>query len=376
MTKPKNRYFAVVPPGFEKICAAELQRLGVAETAEVIGGVEFGGDLRELYLANLWLRSPTRILVRIGELQARDFPTLFKKMVRLPWGRFVKPGCGIKVRATSHRSRLAHTGRLEQTCRDAIGRALGAAPEGVPEAVVYLRLDDDHCQVSLDSSGDLLHRRGYRKANVAAPLRENLAAACLLALGYDGSQTLVDGMTGSGTFAIEAALIAARRAPGGERSFAFMAWPKYREGLWRQLLEEARRTEVDPMSAIIAVDSNPKAIAAAQQNLQAAGVEEHVRLDCRPLQQLIAATGQGLIVCNPPYGERLGRTAALQALYRDLGRVYHGTFNSWQGALICPDSELVRATGIDFVPLLRFSNGGIRVALLEKRRKWRKTLDL
>ena len=369
MAKPNDRYFAVVTPGFEKICAAELRHLGLSEVTQMAGGVEFSGGLRELYLANLWLRSATRILVRVGELQARDFPTLFKKLLRLPWGRFVKPGSGVKVRATSHRSRLTHSGRLEQTCRDAIGRALGTAPEGGGEAVVYLRLDDDRCQVSLDSSGELLHRRGYRKATVAAPLRETLAAACLLALGYDGSQALVDGMTGSGTFAVEAALIASNRAPGRDRSFAFMTWPKYRAGLWQQLLQEARKMEKMPSAAIIAVDSNPKAVAAAQQNLQAAGVEQDVQLDCRPLQELVAETDPGLIICNPPYGERIGRTAGLQALYRDLGRIYNVSFAGWQGALVCPDSELVRSTGSNFVSSVRFANGGIRVALWEKEKK-------
>lgn len=369
MTKPQNRYFAVVTPGFERICAAELRQLGFAETTEMVGGVEFSGGLRELYLANLWLRSAARILVRVGEVQARDFPTLFKRLVKLPWGRFVKAGRSVKVRATSHRSRLAHSGRLEQTCRDAIGRALGTEPEGAGEEVVYLRLEADRCQVSIDSSGDLLHRRGYRLANVAAPLRENLAAGCLLALGYDGTQPLVDGMTGSGTFAIEAALIAAKRAPGRDRSFAFMAWPKYRDGLWQQLLLEARRGECEPSAAIFAIDNNPKAVASARQNLQAAEVDKQVQLVCRPLQDVTAETERGLIVCNPPYGERIGRTAALQALYRDLGRVYKDAFAGWQAALVCPDSELVRSTGIDFAPLVRFANGGIRVALLEKGRK-------
>ncbi len=369
MTMPKSRYFAVVTPGLEEVCAEELRQLGFAETTVLVGGVEFCGGLRELYLANLWLRSAARVLVRVGELQARDFPDLFKKLVRLPWGRYVKPGAGVKVRATSHRSRLTHSGRLEQTCCDAIGRALGIAPTGGDEVAVYLRLEADHCQVSVDSSGELLHRRGYRLANVAAPLRENLAAGCLLALGYDGSRPLVDGMTGSGTFAIEAALIAAKRPPGRDRSFAFMTWPKYREGLWQQLLQEAQRAERAPSAPIIAVDSNPRAVAAARQNLAVAEVEGMVRLECCQVQELPAEGAQGVIICNPPYGERIGRTAALQALYRDLGRVYNGAFASWQGALVCPDSELIRSTGIVFNPLLRFANGGIRVALLEKGRK-------
>lgn len=369
MSKQHNRYFAVTTPGFETICAQELSALGVTDLQVLVGGVEFSGGLQELYLANLWLRSAVRVLVRVGEVQARDFPTLYKRLQRLPWGRFVKPGADALVRVTCHRSRLSHSGRVAETCQQAIWKALGAAEAGQGQALVYLRLEDDRCQVSLDSSGELLHRRGYRQASVAAPLRESLAAGCLLALGYDGSMPLVDAMTGSGTFAIEAALIARNRAPGLAREFAFMGWPKFRPGLWGQLLKEAQSAERGVAASILAVDSNPKAVSAAEQNIEAAGLQGAIVLRCQRMQELHADLENGLILCNPPYGERLGRTAALQALYRDLGRVYGETFARWQGALICPDSALVRSTGVPFVPKIRFSNGGIRVALLEKRWK-------
>jgi len=367
MSAPQNTYFAVTTPGLEPVCAAELAALEIPDVVALGGGVEFTGELRELYLANLWLRSAARILVRLGDVQARDFPTLFKRLVRLPWGRFIKPGSSYQVRATCHRSRLSHSGRVAQTCRDAISRALGTDEGDNGQATVYLRLEADRCQVSVDSSGDLLHRRGYRQASVAAPLRENLAAACLLKLGYDGSQPLIDAMTGSGTFAIEAALIALHRAPGLARRFAFFDWPKYRAGLWQQLCREAQRREANELPApIIAVDNNRKAIEAARRNLQAARLQGMIQLVCQPMQDLIRPCANGLLICNPPYGERLGRTAKLQALYRELGHVYGDIFSGWQGALVCPDSGLVRNTGLPFESFLRFSNGGIRVALLAK----------
>lgn len=367
MSQQENRYFAVTPPGFESVCAAELTALGITEPLTVTGGVEFDGGLRELYLANLWLRSASRVLVRVGEVTARDFPTLFKRLVRMPWGRFIKPGMAPVVRATCHRSRLSHSGRVSETCREAVKKALGSEEVSVGGATVYLRLEDDRCQVSVDSTGELLHRRGYRQAAVMAPLRENLAAGCLLALGYDGSRPLVDAMTGSGTFAIEAALIALHRAPGKAREFAFMGWPKYRAGLWTQLLQEASRAEKTSLAATItAVDNNPKAIEATLQNCTTAGVLDFVKVDCRIMQELEAGAEAGLIICNPPYGERIGRTASLLALYRDLGKVYGERFAAWQGALVCPDSELVRITRIPFKTELQFSNGGIRVALFKK----------
>jgi putative N6-adenine-specific DNA methylase len=367
MVTQQNRYFAVTPPGFEDVCAAELRALDIAAPKVLAGGVEFSGGLHELYQANLWLRSASRVLVRVGEVTARDFPSLFKKLVRLPWGRFVKPGTDCRFRVTCHSSRLSHSGRVAETCRDAIAKALGNTEPAAIEATVHLRLEADRCQVSIDSSGELLHRRGYRVASVAAPLRENLAAGCLLALGYSGSVPLIDAMTGSGTFAIEAALIALNRAPGVKRQFAFMDWPKFRPGLWQQLLQQAQREErADLAASISAVDNNSKAVAAARQNLEAAGLAGKIVFDCRPMQQLSAGPQPGMLICNPPYGERIGRTAALLALYRDLGQVYGAEFSAWQGALVCPDSELVRATGIPFESLLRFSNGGIRVALLKK----------
>ncbi|SHI82173.1 putative N6-adenine-specific DNA methylase [Malonomonas rubra DSM 5091] len=369
MVKQENRYFAVTTPGLEDVCAQEIECLGLGPIKVLPGGVEFAGGLREMYLANLWLRSASRILVRADEVLARDFPTLFKKLQRLPWGRFITPGSAFKVRVTCHRSRLSHSDRVAQTCREAIDKALGAESQDAGPVSVLLRLENDRCQVSLDSSGDLLYRRGYRRANVAAPLRETLAAGCLLALGYDGSQPLVDAMTGSGSFAIEGALIAKNRAPGIERTFSFMQWPKFRAGLWRQLCDEARRAErQDGVAPIIAVDSNPKAIEAAQQNAAAAGVADIVSLKCQLMQNLAAECSSGLIICNPPYGERIGRKAELRALYHAIGHAYGETFAGWQGALVCPDSELVRSSKIDFNPLLRFSNGGIRVALWKKNR--------
>ena len=368
MQKQKNNYFVVTAPGFENICSGELIALGIQPTATVRGGVEFEGGLQELYSANLWLRSAARILVRLGDVAARDFPGLFQRLSQLPWGRFLKPGTACEIRVTSRASRLTHTGRIAEVCQDAVSRVLGEKNgEAGRVQKIFLRMNDNRCQVSIDSSGEHLHRRGYRQARVAAPLRETLAAGCLLACGYDGSLPLIDMMAGSGTFSIEAALIALHQAPGKGRDFAFMNWPKYRPGLWKQLLIEAQRKEKSKIAApILAVDNNPKAIAATQLNLEKSGLDGLIQLTCGNMQQLQPQFPRGLMICNPPYGERLGKNASLKALYHDLGRVYGTTFAKWQGAIICVESDLIKATGIPFSPLLRFSNGGIKVALLEK----------
>lgn len=366
MGQIEHEFFAVVPPGFEEICARELAALHCSGVTVLAGGVTFRGGLKELYLVNLWLRSASRVLVRVGEISARDFPTLFKRLVRLPWGRFVRPGDSCKVRVHSSASRLVHSGRLAATCRAAIERALGAdAEDGHPEQTVYLRLRRNRCLVSIDSSGAHLHQRGYRTLAVAAPLRENLAAGCLLALDYEGEQPLRDLMTGSGTLAIEAALIALRRAPGRDRRFAFMDWPGYRDGLWQELLRAARRGEKSaPEKSIVGCDTNPRAIDAARGNLETAGLHGLVEFHCLDMQACPIAAQPGLLICNPPYGDRIGKNAALSGLYHRLGEFVRRDLPHWQGAFICPEQGLIRQTGLPLQTRVRFANGGLQVALM------------
>jgi len=162
--KFEGELFAVAAPGLEGVCTRELSGLGIEGVTPVAGGVSFAGGLAEIYRANLWLRTASRVLVRIGSLRTRDFPDFYKKCVRLPWGRFIRPTTRVQVRATSHRSRLNHTDRIAETVQDAIHRALGsqvALGEG-PSQIVVVRFEDDQCRISIDSSGELLHRRGYR----------------------------------------------------------------------------------------------------------------------------------------------------------------------------------------------------------------------
>ncbi len=360
--------FAVTPPGLEAICFQELDSLGLSPREPLTGGVGFSGGVRDIYTANLWLRSANRILVRLGTLTARDFPTLYQRLVRLPWGRYIKPGTACDIRAASQRSRLSHTGRIVEVCREAISKALGSSMVGNgPPQLVLLRVNDDQVEVSIDSSGEHLHRRGYRQARSAAPLRENLAAAALLTCGYDGSSPLVDMMTGSGTFVIEAGLIAANKAPGAGRDFAFMLWPKYREQLWHQLLLEAKRGERDDGYAPIkGVDNNPRALTAAHANLARAGLGAGIEVCHGKLQDLVPSGASGLLIGNPPYGARLGGGADLRSFYRDIEYLCGEVFQSWQCALLCPAAVAGQLKKLKIVPLLGFSHGGIRVSLYVK----------
>lgn len=365
--KKAMEFFIVVTPGLEAVCAAEAAALGLPETRQCEGGVTFQGGLRELYLANLWLRSATRVLVRAGEFKATDFPDLFRKTVRLPWGSFIRPNTAVQVRAASRRSRLIHTGRIAETVSASIDRALGGNGSGHAGSgegqLVMVRFEDDHCVLSVDSSGELLHRRGYRCEAGAAPLRENLAAAMLLLLGWDGSIPLADPMCGSGTIPIEAALLAAKRPPGRHRNFAFMDWPGFRPGLWEVLLAEADRQAIIPSVAIFGSDGDAEVLRAARTNAERAGVADLIHFAASRIEALPLHAGSGLVMCNPPYGIRLEEGTDVSALYRLIGLGCRQAFPEWSAALLAVDEQLARDTRLPLRRVAAFSNGGIPVGV-------------
>jgi len=366
MAQRIEQMFAVTAPGLEPICAAELrQSLGVDGQVEP-GGVAFGGGPRELYLANLWLRSASRILVRVGEITARDFPAFHRKALQLPWGRYLRPGVPLQVRASSKGSRLVHTGRIAETLAAAIERTIGRAdPQpGVVEQLLVARMEDDRCLLSIDSSGELLHRRGYRTDGAQAPLRETLAAGILQLLGWDGSRPLVDPLCGSGTFLIEAALVATHRAPGHERDFAFMHWPHFRAGAWRLLCDEAQRDARSSSVVLIGSDRDADSVAAACANAKRAGCAGMIDFRCHDFADSKPPAGSpGLLLCNPPYGLRVGGESDLRPFYRRLGAVWRQQFPGWQAALFCPAGPLPAATGLSLQPVAELRNGGLPVTL-------------
>jgi len=369
LRKDTLNIFAVVAPGLEGVCAEELVGLEMNGIRVVAGGVEFTGTLRDLYRANLWLRSASRILVRLGEVKCRDFPALFRKSLRLPWGRFVRPATRLRVRASSKSSRLQHTGRIAATVAAAADRALGRKeqPGDGQEQLVLARFENDTCLLSVDSSGELLHRRGYRLQGGHAPLRETLAAGILLRLGWDGSRPLVDPMCGSGTFAIEGALLACNRPPGRHRSFSFMDWPRYRPGLWQALLIEAERTARPLPVTVCGFDHSEDAVALARANAGRAGLNG-LEFQVLELSRLPTFAGRGLVFCNPPYGERLESGRDLRPLFGEIGRVFREAFPGWRAALLSPDESLVQAADLPWQEVCTLDNGGIKVGLYAANR--------
>ncbi|MBS1241551.1 MAG: methylase, partial [Gemmatimonadetes bacterium] len=262
--------FAVTAPGLEAVTAAELAALGLVPTGMEEGGVSFTADLSGLYLANLQLRTASRVLVRLATFEGRGFPELERHARKVPWQDFLGPGVRAAFRVTSKKSKLYHAGAIEERVAGTVGRSEGQTG-GVDQEFV-VRVFRDRFTISADSSGALLHQRGYRLATAKAPLRETLAAAMLLGAGWDPRTPLVDPFCGSGTIPIEAALLARRIPPGRHRSFAFMRWPGFDAASWQALLARADAESLPQASApIVGADRDAGAIRASVANAERAG---------------------------------------------------------------------------------------------------------
>jgi putative N6-adenine-specific DNA methylase len=373
--------FAVTAPGLEALAAAELRGLGIDATEED-GGVGWSGGVADLYTANLQLRTASRVLLRLGTFSARSFIELERHARKLPWERFLAPGRAVRWRVTCRKSRLYHEGAVAQRFQEAVERATGAAAvkglteeeEGAEEQLFVVRFLHDRCVVSVDSSGALLHRRGYRQATAKAPLRETLAAALLMASGWDGRAPLLDPMCGSGTVAIEGALLARGIPPGladasrEPRAFAFREWPEFDRALWETVVARGRATIRNETPAPIhGSDRDSGAIEAARSNAARAGVGDDVRLEVRPVSAIEPPAGPGWLVTNPPYGVRVGESDRVRDLYAALGHVAREKLAGWTLALLSAERRLEAQVGFPLDEALRTRNGGIPVRVVAGR---------
>ncbi|HEX4459754.1 MAG TPA: SAM-dependent methyltransferase [Polyangia bacterium] len=359
--------FAVGAPGLEAILAREVSALvGVRNVKAVPGGVEFAGDLDVLYRANLWLRTATRVLVRVGQLEAREFAKMRHRTASLPWERFIAPGAKVAIAASQSGSRLYHTGAIAENLEAALGDRLGAPLTVDAEGVkVLARGVADQWTLSIDSSGDLLHRRGWRQELAHAPLRETLAAALLLLCDWDPTTPFVDPMCGAGTLPLEACALAMRMAPGLHRDFAFTRWPIHDENRWAAARAAAAAAQLPaPPAPIIGGDRSPAALSAAERNAERSGMKAHVQLVRAELGDVKPPTARGLVLMNPPYGRRIGDPRLLRKLYADIGRVLRTRFAGWHAGLLVADRRLIDAIGAKVRHEHSLFNGGLRVTLV------------
>jgi putative N6-adenine-specific DNA methylase len=355
--------------------------LGLTPGERETGGVVFDGGLVDLARANLWLRTASRVLVRVAAFHARALGELERKAAALAWREWLPPGVVVQLRVSSRKSRLYHQKAIAERVAQAIQTAgwevrTGGAGEQEseegqdpaverPEQLVAVRLFRDECGISLDSSGALLHRRGYRLATAKAPLRETLAAALLIASGWTPAMPLLDPFAGSGTIPIEAALMARRIPPGRHRRFAFQRWPGWNTAEWEALLAQADRESLPVAPAtIVASDRDAGAVRATLANAERAGVSSDLLVRQAALSSLDPPPGPGALVTNPPYGVRVGARRELGDLYARLGQVARQQLSGWSVTLLLPSFPLEQETGLRFREVFHTSNGGIRVRAL------------
>ena len=367
-----------VPLDLEKTCAAELRALGggIGKTRTEPGVVYFEGPADAAMRANLHLRCADRVLHPLGAGEALSFHTLRLRMAELPWERFLPPGSDVRFSVSAMACKLYHTGAVEDALREGLeGRGIRIAPES-DEFPLWIdaRGTKDWWTLSIDTSGRGLTRRGYRKATAKAPIRETLAAAVLRAAGYDGTVPLLDPMCGSGTFVIEGAWMASGRASGLGRTFAFERFPSFDKDRWGVLKEKAQadvRTEGLP--SIEGRDSSGGAITACLGNAARARVKHITSFSRGKVAELEAREGKGLIVVNPPYGQRLEDdeyctervpvSPKMERSYKAWGAQLRAAAPGWDIAVVSPSNELAAAFGAGSRPKLRFRNGGLSVGL-------------
>lgn len=371
------RWFAITAPGLEALTEEEVAAIpGVTEVQRIEGGVGFGGTLGSGFALNLRSRTATRLLARVGTFRAEDFASFRRRAAALDWSPFLTPGEAVELHVTAKRCKLFHTGavgeNIEHALRDWSRRGGGAASDalarrdGAAPAQVFARGSSNRWTLSVDASGELLHRRGWRTESVKAPLRETLAAAILRMCEWDGASPLVDPMCGAGTLVIEAAAIALGRAPGLDRSFACERWPSFDAVAGERLRAEARdRARAAAGVAIVGYDRDPAAVRLARRNAERAHVANGVQLHHGDLRAVRAPQGRGLVIVNPPYGRRLGDPAQARATIRELGQLLRERFQGWRVAVLAPDAGWSRELGLTPISSTPLRNGGTRIHLLQ-----------
>jgi putative N6-adenine-specific DNA methylase len=352
--------FMACLPGFEPLLLAEAQALGFRGAKALAGGVEFSGGMAEIARANRDSRIASRVLLRIGEFRALHLAQLDKRTRKLPWADWLRADVPVRVEASCTRSRIYHqkaaAQRIERAIADTVGAPIGAA-DGLR---VMLRIDDDLATISLDTSGDGLHKRGFKQFTGKAPLRETMAAAFLRQMGYDGSQAVLDPMCGSGTFVLEAAEIAAGLAPGRARSFAFEQFAAARD------LPSKPAPNRTTERRYFGFDRDQGAIQGAGANAERAGLSDWTSFTCQPVSALTRPDcAPGLVMVNPPYGGRIGNIGQLYGLYASLGKVLTEQFKGWRVGLVTTEAKLAHTTGLKLEAGAPIPHGGMKIRLFQ-----------
>ncbi len=379
----QHHYFAACPKGIEGLLLKELADMGATDTRETVAGVYFEGDLELAYRACLWSRLANKILLPLAKVDVESGDELYKGAQEIPWaehlsidGSFVVDFIGTnKTIRNSQFGALRVKDAIVDSLRDSEDRRPSVDKQN-PDIRINVRLSRGQAQISLDLSGSSLHRRGYRTQQGIAPMKENLAAALLLRANWPeiakSGGALLDPMCGSGTLLIEAAMIAGDIAPGLERSFGFEQWLMHDDDVWQNLLQEARsrrRVGLDrELVEIRGYDANLHVIRAAESNVIQAKLDDWIRVTRKELKDFVQPTHKtlkpGLVISNPPYGERLGDIESLKYLYAHFGERLKEGFEGWQAAIFTGNTDLCRGTNLHSYKKYKFFNGTLPSELL------------
>ena len=353
-------------PGLEHLLRDEAAEQGFANPHPVPGGVTCAGDWSEVWRANLMLRGAGRVLARVARFRAMHLAQLDKRARKLDWAALLRADVPYRVEATCRKSRIYHAGAATERVENAIADVLGVRPAEKAGLTVRVRIEDDLCEISLDSSGEGLHKRGQKQAIGKAPMRETLAALFLRGCGYDGSEPVLDPMCGSGTFVIEAAEIALGLAAGRDRRFGFEDLANFDAAHWAAL-KAARPAPIPTDLRFHGFDRDAGAIANATANADRAGLSAITSFTHQSVAELMPPDGPpGLVIANPPYGARIGNRNLLFALYGSFGLVVKERFKGWRVGIVTSDKGLARATGLHFRNVSPpIPHGGLKIQLFQ-----------
>ena len=369
-----NQYFATVPRGLEAIAAEELTQLQARGVQPGKAGVHFEGDRALLYQVNLWARIPFRILLKLQAFPCDDAEALYRGAQGLDWSQYLTPEYTLAVDATGGNRALNHSHFTALQVKNAIvdqqRRQFGqrsSVDTRHPDVRINLHIECDRAILSMDSSGESLHRRGYRAAIGCAPLKETLAAALIELAEWDPRLPFLDPLCGSGALPLEASLKSLNIAPGlFRRQFGFETWPNFDAELWQSLRQQADSSRKRIGSVpIIGSDRDPEMIRQARANALQCGVSEQVQFSQQDIADLEAPFDQGLIICNPPYGERLGKRENLGDFYRLLGSVLKQRFKGWTAFVLSGNKALSQHIGLKSARRVTVYNGGLKCQLLK-----------
>jgi putative N6-adenine-specific DNA methylase len=369
-----NQYFATVARGLETLAVQELEQLGASQVEPGFCGVSFSGDQTLLYRVNLWARLPFRILMKLHEFPCQDAEDLYQGVRSIDWSAYLMPEMTLAVSATGKTKQLNHThftalqvkNAIVDQQQDEFGDRSDVELQS-PDLQINLHLDGDRATVSLDSSGESLHRRGYRSAVGFAPLKESLAAALIQLSGWQPEQCFYDPLCGSGTLPLEASLKALNVAPGLFRErFGFETWMDADLTLLDGLTQAAKASQRSELLAPIwGSDRDSSVIAQATVNATQCGVSQHVHFTTLDLSEVVAPADQGVLFCNPPYGERLGRNSDLGAFYKRLGNVLKQQFKGWTAFVLSGNKELAQSIGLRSSQRFAIYNGTLPCQLMK-----------